>query len=154
MGLGSEVYERSLLLRGPANLFYDDTDKDFYLAYRGSNTAFLRFLASEDKDRDGEDGEGWVSDTVVLALSSKDSRLHEVLQHTDPVTRNYVCYIMHEYFRPADLQRYPLTMSLYDPKPFQKKKCLASTTRTRTAATWPGTSTPTIWRGTCARSSG
>jgi len=121
MGLGSDVYASRLLVRGPAQQFYDDTDKDFYLSYKGDDHAFLRFLASKDKDIAGEPSEGWVSDTVVLALSSDDSRLHSILLRTDPVTRNYVCYIMQEYFKQEDLRRYPQTMSLYDPKPFQKK---------------------------------
>lgn len=120
MGLGREGYIDRLLNRGPKGQFYDDNDRNFYLAYTGDKTAFKRFLASKDRNIAGEPSEGWISDVVVLILSYNDSALHDFLVGIDPKTRNYVCYIMVIQLLPEDLKQYPKTQALYDPKPFQR----------------------------------
>ena len=121
MGVGREGYVDLLLKRGPKNEFHSPSEKEFYLAYNGDKPSFLRFLKSKDQDIAGEPGEGWIADTVVLILRYDDPTLHDYLLCTDAKERNYVCYILDSQLLPEDKQRYPETMSLYDPKPFHKQ---------------------------------
>ncbi|MFC7336291.1 hypothetical protein ACFQY0_03810 [Haloferula chungangensis] len=119
MGIGRDVYIRNLFDLKPESNSPDSSYHNFYHAYRSDEESFVRFLNSEDRDIEGEPGERWISDTVVLVLAHEDTDLHRILSRVDPSTRNYVCYLMTVYLRPEDLAGYPLTMEHYDPREFE-----------------------------------
>jgi hypothetical protein len=55
-------------------------DRDFYDAARGDLSALHRFLHNPYRDAEGEFGEIWVADMVVLALVYGDAGLYSALQ--------------------------------------------------------------------------
>lgn len=116
MGLGREVYVRRLLQRKPPFVIGKD---DFYLAYHGDKDAFFRYILAEPEENDVANGEGWVSDIVVLVLRYKDSDLYNVLCKVPAIRSNYVCYIMHTYLKAEDLMQYDHSNTLYV-NPFKK----------------------------------
>jgi hypothetical protein len=75
---------------------YTNSDTDFFRAYR------------QDSGYSG------------FSLHCSDLALYQKLLRTDPITKNYVCYILTTYLTPGDQKRYPMTLSLYDSKPFQR----------------------------------
>ena len=116
MGLGRDVYIRRLFQRNPPFLAGKD---DFYLAYHGDKNAFLRYILAEPEENDAANGEGWVSDIVVLVLRYKDSDLYDILLKVPTIKSNYICYIMHTYLRSEDLMQYEHSNQLYV-NPFKK----------------------------------
>ena len=96
----------------PPTSDYRPRTRKLYYALRGDADAFRAFLHDPDADTEGEFGESWHFECLLLLLKLGDNRFSQLLAPEDPATREAVGYALDPQID-WSVHHFPKTRSLY-----------------------------------------
>lgn len=94
-------------------------ERQHYYAFHGNTAAFHQFLRNPDAGEQGEPGENWIQECVLLLLKLGDDRFSELVAKEDPQTRKAVGYAIDPQID-WNKHQFPKTRALYS----YRYKCL------------------------------
>ena len=113
--VNSSVYRRSFdktLFGPPPPSSWRSRTREHYYAFHGNPKAFHAFVHNPDREADGEFGEEWVYECVLLLLRLGDDRFSYLLSLEDHKTREAVGVAIDTQID-WDKHQFPKTRALY-----------------------------------------